>query len=136
MVEKILFFIGMIVIGIVVLVVLVKFVIIPLFKFLFHFLKWVLRSLPILIIIAIFVPGVIDEGVYLIVILFLALVDTIKLGGSGSYYGDLFILNKKSKIAHRASDPSADTIGYNHREEVYATEYELESRGFRIKKDN
>ena len=49
MVEKILFFIGMIVIGIVVLVVLVKFVIIPLFKFLFHFLKWVLRSLPILI---------------------------------------------------------------------------------------
>ena len=40
MVEKILFFIGMIVIGIVVLVVLVKFVIIPLFKFLFHFLKW------------------------------------------------------------------------------------------------
>lgn len=136
MVEKILFFIGMIVIGIVVLVVLVKFVIIPLFKFLFHFLKWVLRSLPILIIIAIFVPGVIDEGVYLIVILFLALVDTIKLGGSGSYYGDHFILNKKSKIAHRASDPSADTIGYNHREEVYATEYELESRGFRIKKDN
>ena len=136
MVEKILFFIGMIVIGIVVLVVLVKFVIIPLFKFLFHFLKWVLRSLPILIIIAIFVPGVIDEGVYLIVILFLALVDTIKLGGSGNYYGDHFILNKKSKIAHRASDPSADTIGYNHREEVYATEYELESRGFRIKKDN
>lgn len=136
MIKKILFFMGMIVIGIAVLVILVRFVLIPFFKFLFNFFKWVFRSLPILILIAIFVPGVIDEGVYLIVILFLALVDTIKLGDSGGYYGDHYILNKKSKIAHRASDPSANTIGYNHREDVYATEYELENRGFRIKKDN
>lgn len=136
MIEKILFYIGMIVISMAALVIIIRLVIIPLFRFLFHFFKWVFRSLPILILLAIFVPGAIDEGVYLIVILFLTIVDTIKLGDSGGYYGDHYVLNKKSKIAHRASDPSANTIGYNHREDVYPTEYELEGRGFRIKKEN
>ena len=84
MVEKILFFIGMIVIGIVVLVVLVKFVIIPLFKFLFHFFKMGIKIVANINNNSNLCPGVIDEGVYLIVILFLALVDTIKLGGSAA----------------------------------------------------
>lgn len=135
MIRKILIFIAIIAIAIALLVYIVKSVLIPFFKLLFNFLKWLFKTLPILIIIALFVPGVIDEGVYLIIILFLAIVDTIKLGDTG-YYGDHYILNKKSKIAHKASDSSADTIGYNHREDVYATESELKSRGYRIKKDS
>ena len=135
MIRKILIFIAIIAIAIALSVYIVKNVLIPFFKLLFNFLKWLFKTLPILIIIALFVPGVIDEGVYLIIILFLAIVDTIKLGDTG-YYGDHYILNKKSKIAHKASDPSADTIGYNHREDVYATESELKSRGYRIKKDS
>lgn len=135
MIRKILIFIAIIAIAIALLVYIVKSVLIPFFKLLFNFLKWLFKTLPILIIIALFVPGLIDEGVYLIIILFLAIVDTIKLGDTG-YYGDHYILNKKSKIAHKASDSSADTIGYNHREDVYATESELKSRGYRIKKDS
>ena len=135
MIKKILIFIAIIAVAIALLIYIVKCVLIPFFKLLFNFLKWLFKTLPILILIALFVPGPIDEGVYLIVILCLAIADTIKLGDSG-YYGGHYILNKKSKIAHRASDPSADTIGYNHREDVYATESELESRGYRIKKDS
>ena len=121
-------------VGLALLVFIARYVIWPLIKFLFNFLKWVLKTLPILILIAIFVPGVLDEGVYLIVVLILAIAETISSGSSN--YGEHFVLNKKSKIAHRASDPSADTIGANHREDVYATEYELNERGFRIKKDS
>ena len=133
--RSILIYLGLAIVGIILLVVFIRTVIIPFFKFLFCFLKWIFKTLPILILIAIFIPGFIDEGAYFIVILILAIADSIKLRGS-DYTGEHFILNKKSKIAHRASDPSADTIGYNHREDVYATESELESRGFRIKKDN
>ena len=121
-------------VGLALLAFIARNVIWPSIKFLFYFLKWVLKTLPILILIAIFVPGVLDEGVYLIVVLILAIAETISSGSS--YSVEHFVLNKKSRIAHRVSDPSADTIGANHRDDVYATEYELKERGFRIKKDS
>ena len=61
MIRKILIFIAIIAIAIALLVYIVKSVLIPFFKLLFNFLKWLFKTLPILIIIALFVPGVIDE---------------------------------------------------------------------------
>lgn len=136
MVNMILRFLATVAIGIVILVVVARYVLLPLAKFLFHFLKWVLKTLPILILIIIFIPGIIDEGVYVLVLLFLTVFDLIKGDDYSGSYSEHFVLNKKSKIAHSAYDSSADTVAPKHRKDVYATRSEVEDMGYRIKKDS
>ena len=130
--------------------ILIRYLIIPVIKFLFHFIKRLLLSLPFWLI-AIFIPSYIDEGVILSVVAFLALIDCFGSGfrlsnllssdnyssdytSSDDYTYDYYILNKKTKIAHKSTDPSADSISYNHREEIFASKSEIIDKGYRIKK--
>ena len=124
-----------IVIWIVLPVILVKYVIWPMVKFLLTFLKWIIKTLPILIIIAILIPGILDEGVYLLVLLFLTVLDMVGGNDFISSCSEHFVINSKSGIAHHFLDSSADTIGLNHRIDIFATRSEIENMGYRIKKD-
>ena len=130
--------------------ILIRYLLIPVIRFLFHFIKRLLLSLPFWLI-AFFIPSFIDEGVILSVVAFLAIVDCFDSGfrltnhlssdnyssdyaSSDDYTSDHYVLNKKSKVAHKSTDPSADTISYNHRKDVFASKSELIDKGYRIKK--
>lgn len=121
------------------------------FKFLLYLFKWTLISVPVIIIISSKYPNLVDERICLIVILSLSILDIVVLrrivnnywlshDGQSHYlteeYSSLYVLNKRSKIAHWFLDPSAFTISVKNRKYVEATVSELEKMGYRMKKNN
>ena len=152
--------------GIVLLVLAMKFIILPLARLLFRFfvlilkylywlmvlvfkiflimLKWELISLPVIIIVIVAFPNLINVQVYLITIILLTVLDIAILGRLTSKYlqkhnrlerlSNVYVLNKRSHVAHWIMCPSAWTISERNREFVEATDYELERMGYRKKK--
>ena len=105
-------------------------------KYIVCLLKWVLITLPIWAV-WLFFDNIKDISIFWGIV-GISIVDFIKkLNNKDSHYysGEHFVLNTKSKIAHKPWDSSAGTIGHNHREDVYTTKEELFDRGYRMKQD-
>ena len=118
----------------------IKYIIWPITKvivqYMFCLLKWLLISLPIWVVWMFFFDDI--KAVYIFGgIVGISIVDFIKkLTKKEEYYpGEHYVLNTKSKIAHKSWDSSANTIGHNHRKDVYATKEELFDKGYRMKQD-
>ncbi len=107
----------------------IRYIFIPLIRFVLkHFLMLIGLAFVLFLI-----PGIIDEGIAVIVIIILALASS----GSSSGYSDSgydhYILNKRSKVAHRYFSDSANSVSEKNRREIFATRSELREKGYRIK---
>lgn len=123
-----------------------------------RFILYSILALPLLAILFIFVPGPVDEGGILLLLLVLAIarsggsgfsiLDHIGSGRSGSDYSDSsyssgssydsYVLNKKTGVIHDRWDSSVDTISEHHRRSLSYTEaQDLVNRGtrYRFKRD-
>ena len=110
-----------------------------------RFLLYCVMAIPLWIAFIIFVPGFLDEGGLLLVLLIIAIVKSgdssysgYSYSGSGYSGGSSYVLNKKTGVIHDRWDSSVDTISEHHRRDVsYSEAQELVSRGtrYRFKQD-
>ena len=102
-------------------------------------------AIPLWIAFLIFVPGFLDEGGLLLVLLIMAIVKSGDSGYSGYSYsgtgysgGSSYVLNKKTGVIHDRWNSSVDTISEHHRRDIsYSEAQEVVNRGtrYRFKQD-
>ena len=105
-------------------------------RYIFCLMKWLLITSPVWLVWLMFFDDVNPRYIFWSIV-GISIVDFLKkLKNKEPYYsGEHYVLNTKSKIAHSSWDSSANTIGYNHRKEVYATKEELFDQGYRMKQN-
>ena len=114
------------------------------FTFLLYLIKWALISVPVLIIVSTVYSDLIGVRAYLIAVFLLSILDIVVFRrlinnywqSRYEEYSHIYVLNKRSKIAHWFLDPSALTISERNSIVVKATDSELEEWGYRKKKSS
>ena len=123
------------IIGIVLLIAFVSFAVWSLVKLasiLLRFILYCFFAAPLWFLVILFIPGIIDDGALIIVLLVLAILRGVSGDGSGS--SDSYVLNKKSGIIHRRFSDTADTIKDEHKKPLsYSEAEELVNRGGRYR---
>ena len=108
----------------IVIMVFLIWMLIKLIPILFRFIVYSIIALPIWIVLSIFIPGILDEAGFAIVLLCVAIY---KSGFWGSSDGESssfssYILNIKSKIIHDRWSSSAKTISEKHKKPLTTSE--------------